>query len=665
MGVIAWDTETSLIRAGQLAPKLACVTYASPGTPAEIVGSEDSLDMVSAWLDEPSVQLVGHNVAYDFAVLCAARPLLTRKVFAAYEADRVTDTMIRQQLLDVAAGVYRRAVNSEGKRVQHRYDLESLARRHTGMVLVKDAWRLSYGAFVGVPLSGWLDTAKAVQAAARARVATLDPDHEEYAGLVSLVESDPSQCMTYPLDDARATLAVYQAQEAHVSFLADQYRQARAAWALHLSSVWGIRTDLAGVDVLRRETLAEIESLEADLLEAGLIRPNGSRDTKVAKARMIAVCKAAGRPIVRTDTHKKDCPEDCDHVCLDGDACEASEDPLLEAYAAISTAKKVLANDIEAMSKGVAYPLHTRYGFAATGRTTSSKPNLQNQSNRAGLREAFVPRPGKVFAECDYPQLELYTLAQCCVSWLGQSKLAETLLSGKDPHLVVAATIVGCSYDEALRRIKDPDVKRARKFAKIANFGFPGGLGLESTVAFARKSMGLHEFNALRFDVAAAKRLKEQWYAALPEMPRYFARVNALCDSEDGTANVETLFTKRMRGGASYCATCNNGFQALGSDCAKHAAWLIAKAQYTDPSSALYGTRTVAFVHDEFIIEADEATAHEAAIALGRVMAAGANQYLPDVPIAPEKMQPLLMRRWSKSAESVYRNNRLVPWEPK
>jgi DNA polymerase-1 len=300
----------------------------------------------------------------------------------------------------------------------------------------------------------------------------------------------------------------------------------------------------------------------------------------------------------------------------------------------------------------------------------------------AGARECFRPRPGYVYAQADFPQLELYTLAQCCVTWLGQSKLAEALNAGLDPHLLVGATIVGISYDDAKRALKDSkhllhvQVKEARGAGKVANFGFPGGLGIDSLIAFAWKAYGV------RLTRDLAKKLKEQWYAALPEMPLYFARVNALCANESGRATVETLWTKRIRGQASYCAACNNGFQALGADCAKRAMCLITKAQYVGtPSeryknairqsnaapyllSPLFNSRTVAFVHDEFIAEVrDDERAHDAAHELAALMVEGANVYLPDVPILLSKMEPLLMRRWSKKAEPTFdARGRLVPW---
>jgi DNA polymerase-1 len=157
----------------------------------------------------------------------------------------------------------------------------------------------------------------------------------------------------------------------------------------------------------------------------------------------------------------------------------------------------------------------------------------------------------------------------------------------------------------------------------------------------------------------------EQWKESFPEMRHYFARIGAMFNDDVHRASVETLFTERRRGGASYCAACNNGFQALGVDCAKAALCLVGEAEYCDRSSPLYGSRTVAFVHDEIIAETDDTpAAHDAAFALAECMVKGANRYLPDVPILMSKMEPTLMRAWSKEAKQVWKDGRLVPWAP-
>jgi DNA polymerase-1 len=680
------------------------------------------------------MRLVGHNIAYDMGVIAQAYPDLLPAIFAAYDADRVTDTMLRQKLLDTASGDLGGFTAEGGVYFKTEYTLEATARRKANMRLQKDAWRLSYGAFIGVPLAEWPRVAREVQARGRVRLDAACREHvaataagddalakaldAEIKGLQEMVASDPSRCTEYPLDDARATLAVWQAQEVHAEWLHDQYRQARAYFALHLASAWGLRTDAVGVAKLREETQAEYEALEAELIDAGLIRADKkrSRDTKAAKRLMIEVCTREGFVVRRTDGHAlprgadpattpckckgaegaalawvQDAkghwvghPDCYEHVSLDADACAATEDETLEAYAEITTCKKVLSNDVKAMQAGIEYPVHPSYGWAATGRTTCRKPNIQNVTKRPGIRECFVPRPGCVLFACDFPSLELYTLAQCCVTWLGMSRLAEALNAGLDPHTAMAATMLGYTYADAVAALEridagcalpgDQDVADFRALAKVANFGFPGGMGAKKLLASTRKSLNKDPKTRPLLARLDAKELltlermlwlRAQWQKTWPEMPAYFARINAQGEEPDGLGIVESLFTRRMRGKATYCARANNGFQGLGADCAKRAGYLLAVSEYVDTASPLYGARTVAMVHDEYIGEALEERAHDAAYACADVMRRGANELLPNVPIPASKMKPVLMRRWSKSAKQVFESGRLVPWVAK
>ena len=677
MQLIAFDTETALIRPGQLAPPLVCLTWQKPHEEAQIVHRTDARAVLDAWFCDSNNVFVGHNIAYDLGVICEAFPHLVPAVFRAYREDRVTDTKVRQQLLDVAGGVFRGFLDDKKKWHKHEYTLEQCARRMAGLELLKDGWRYSYAEFMDTPLERWIERAREVQASAAAKLAAHqhgELSDDEVKQLTALVESDPRQCIDYPKMDAVATLAVHLAQDVHAHELADQYRQARAAWWLHLSSAWGIRTNKAGVDALRAQTKETFDELEAELISHGLVRPGGVRDTKAAKRRMIEVCKAENITLRRTDSHGNpgkckdidgkpvaDGADECaEHVSLDSDACNATGDDVLIDYSTLSTLKKVLSNDVAMLETGIYYPVHTRYDLAETGRTTSSKPNIQNLRRLPGIREAFIPRPGKVFAQADYPQLELYTLAQCCKTWLGWSKLADALNAGLDPHTAVAATIVGISYEEAVARLEagDEEVDNARQIGKVLNFGLPGGLGITKLILFAKKAYGV------TLTVERAKQLKSEWFATWTEMPHYFARINGLMDPAAGLATVESLFTQRIRGGASYCAACNSGFQGLGSDCAKEAGWRLAEAMYVDTKSPLYNSRIIAFIHDEFIVEcADDANAHDVAMELGRLMREGANKYLPDVPIPASKMKPLLMRQWSKKAKPTRNTEgRLIPW---
>jgi hypothetical protein len=685
---VAWDTETALIRPALNAPPLVCVSYARPGQSPGLVHWTDALARLRGWLTDPSTLLIGHFVAYDCAVICAEFPELIPLVFAAYKQDRITCTKKRQQLLDIAGGCFRGEI-SHGKWHVHHYDLSSLAKRHLGAPLQKDGWRLAYAEFRDVPLDRWVEHAKGFQSRCRARRAELpaltkDTEFEDEAKNLDAISADvPEGVVTYPLADATATLGVWQSQEVHAEYLHDQYRQSYADFVLYLSSCWGLRTDPAGVEALRAELDEAYGELSVELQALGMVREDGTRNMRVIKDKMLDACKAYSLTVRRTDGHDGcELGDACtEHVSLDADACEAVANAARESlegdetfvtYSEFAAISKMLKNDCKMLAAGTVYPVHTRYDLAETGRTTSASPNIQNlntgriknvnsqaQRLRKGVRQAFVPRPGKCFAQADFPQLELYTLAQCCYSWVGYSELGKTLNAGLDPHLAVAAKIVGCSYDEAAANKKREDIDHARQIGKVFNFGKPGGLGAKKLILFARKTYGVS------LSVSQVEQYTNQWHEAFPEMRAHFARVNALFGEASDRCSVETLFTKRRRGGATYCAACNNGFQALGVDCAKQALCLVGEAEYVRTESPLYGSRTVAFVHDELIVETDLGPgAHDAAFELAHLMVQGANKYLPNVPISVDKLEPTLMLRWSKNARQIWDSNRrLIPWD--
>lgn len=101
---------------------------------------------------------------------------------------------------------------------------------------------------------------------------------------------------------------------------------------------------------------------------------------------------------------------------------------------------------------------------------------LPDGKTKLGVRECFEARPGFVYSSTDYTAGELVALAEVCHQLVGFSELGKALIDGIDPHLAVAATSAGKSYDEmlALFKAKDPRAKDGRQAGKGANFGFGG-----------------------------------------------------------------------------------------------------------------------------------------------------------------------------------------------
>jgi DNA polymerase-1 len=393
-----------------------------------------------------------------------------------------------------------------------------------------------------------------------------------------------------------------------------------------------------------------------------LVKHDGVKNTKVAKLRMQHVM--GGLDHCRL-TEKG-------FVSLDSEACNMSDDPLLQEYAALTSLQTVVSKDIPALKLGRQFPVHSNFkSLQATGRTSSAGPNIQNIRQLPGIRECFVPRKGKVFVTADWDGLELRTLAQTCMKLFGKSKLAEVLNRGVDPHLTVASTILKISYQEAFRRneAQDQEVHQARQTGKIANFGFPGGLGYDALILFAKRTY------KIELTYEEAKQLKIDWMEAFPEMRQYFDHIGNLCNNHEGhdgrgATTIEQLFSKRIRGKIPFTVACNTYFQGLGSEATKNAGWLISKACYIDKSSPLYGWRIVNYIHDEFILEGPIEEGHAAAMELKRLMILGSEPYLPDVP--PTVTKPMVVSCWSKKAKQVWKiggdkpkndSDTLVPWE--
>jgi DNA polymerase I-like protein with 3'-5' exonuclease and polymerase domains len=336
------------------------------------------------------------------------------------------------------------------------------------------------------------------------------------------------------------------------------------------------------------------------------------------------------------------------------------------------------------------------------------------------------PAEALIYATADYDGLELRSMAQACLLLVGESRLAQVLNAGEDPHLIMAAAMLGISYPEAQARhkaekearaqafdffkgkipdasgrlipspLEDTDAAKraadcvpapvddARQAGKVADFGFPGGLGAEKLVLFARKAykvrLAVDDEQSRATGLPSAKALKRTWLATFPEFRKYFDAIGRMV-GENG-ATFRHFFTGRVRGGAHYAAACNSFFQGLGADATGHALFLISEACYTPQPcrgcngaggpccfwtgvSALYGCRLVNYIHDEYMIECPEARGHEVAHELVRIMIEGAAPFLPNVPATAE---PKLMRFWSKDAKQVWSapkgdpTRRLVAW---
>lgn len=632
---LSFDTETALIRPGVNAPELVCVSFATNGLdpaanpdwrnrPAYLLNKKEGPELFRELLRSDQT-LSGHNLAFDALVMMANDPSVAPLVFRAYEENRTVCTQARAVLLDIAAGCHRGEF-THGVFRKYKYNLDDLSQRFTGWKLDKDTWRLRYFELIDTPLPEW-----------------------------------PVDAQNYPLDDARATASLFDVQEVHKDFLLDQHRMSRRHLWLKLRSGWGMRTNPFGVEKFAKQVESEIGEVQRRLQEWGFVRADGSRDTKKVRKYVLGLAQSHNIEVEPTKTAKAKIKagkdpgfENGEGISLSADALEAlakeTGDPYISSYGEFGVLKAVQSKDLVMLASAAEFPVHTNFGFADTGRVVSSKPNIMNVRKLPGIRECFVPRQGWLFISADYPGLELKTLAQACIDLIGESRLGQVLNSGMDPHLMMASTIMRRPYDETktLYKSGDKEAKRARDLAKIANFGFPGGLGALTLIEFARGYKTI-------IDEERARQLKKEWLVTWPEMRDFFAYVSKLVEAGGSHgAFIKQPRSERFRGRVRYTAACNNYFQAPGADATGEVGWHIARAQYLDTASPLYGVRGVNFIHDEFLEECpykgEQLT--RAALELCRIMRDVANRWLPDVPF--EKIEPVAMEYWSKDAVSLF-----------
>jgi DNA polymerase-1 len=666
------------------------------GTWELVVPATKALDLLLHLVDSCDV-LVAHNGPFDWLVMCNEHPELLPVMVALMDMGHIADTKVREMLYCIGKGWFtldpRTGTPPKGFSLAHlvkaRFTVDLGAKKKGN-----DIWRLRYSELDGVPLNEWPDE-PCIYAA----------EDSSWTYKVYQDQSTPVKLQEGVLVSSKG-------------YVTNEGEQTCADMALHAMACWGVRTDAPYVKAFEKYVRAQVVLAEAAGQEAGFMVINKCKacegtgvllgqgrcdvcqgkdhdtcneqalygryksgkaktmtppSSKTKKSRLQALVNqgyGGCPPMTEYDanTHKsraKFKPQ----IKTNSETLAGSGNPLLEKYAAGSFSIKLLNNYLPILESGI-HTAITSYPnvLVRTGRTSWSKPNFQNPPRNGGFRDCFIPRAGMVFASIDYSAVELCTLAQVCLHFFGESTMAVAINAGQDLHVLfavelMAAAGVPITYDEAMvakvdrEHPRHKEVKAFRQRAKAANFGFPGGLGVATFITTAKGSYGLE----LSFDEAAE--LKAAWLRMWPEMKSdYFPMIS----EASGAYGTDTRFTakqlgsNRLRGGCGFTSGANTYFQGLAADGAKFAAWLLFKAMYVDTESVLYGVRSWAFVHDEFLFEGPEETAHLWAPEASRIMVEAMRKYTPDVKIEAE---PALMRRWYKDAEAVYIEGRLVPWE--
>jgi len=364
------------------------------------------------------------------------------------------------------------------------------------------------------------------------------------------------------------------------------------------------RMEMAGIainpdvfDELRREIQGRLKVLETQIFEeAGEVFQINSPK----QLQEVLFGKLGLRPVRKTKTG----------YSTDVDVLEelSREHPLPAKVLEYRMLEKLRGTYVDALPKLV-HPdtgrIHTSFNQAvtATGRLSSSDPNLQNIPIRTEIgrriREGFVPgRKNRRFISADYSQIELRILAHLS----GDEHLKEAFFRDEDIHRDTAARVFGTAPDRVT-----PEMRRQ---AKAVNFGVVYGI---SPFGLA-KNLGISQSEAARFiegyfvqypgvqtwiDGTLEKAREDGFVVTLLNRRRYLPELNA---DDAGTRK------------AAERAAMNTPVQGTAAD-------VIKKAMiHLDRALGATSAQLLLQVHDELLVEADEAEAEQTAGVMKEVM---------------------------------------------
>ncbi len=317
----------------------------------------------------------------------------------------------------------------------------------------------------------------------------------------SMSELDPKEVYEYAAEDADVTLKLKNIleKELHEKGLYQLFEEVEMPLVPVLARMEmnGARIDEASLAETSKVFTERMETIERDIREVAGQELNISSPRQIGEL-LFDQLKIDSKP-KKTKTGQY-VTDEATLLAL------KSKHPVVEKILDYRGYKKLLSTYIDALPQLVnprTGHIHTSYNQAvtATGRLSSSNPNLQNipirDENGKEVRKAFIPDEGELFFSADYSQIELRLMAH-----LSQDKnMVEDFNSGHDIHQATAAKIFKVPIEEVTSTM--------RRKAKTANFGIIYGIS----------AFGLAE----RMEVSRgeARQFIDDYFATYPGVKEY------------------------------------------------------------------------------------------------------------------------------------------------
>ncbi len=453
-------------------------------------------------------------------------------------------------------------------------------------------------AFAAVPLAVWSDLGLAAY--------LLNPEQRNYTWprLRDSLFSDPSvdASILAPCDQAKAALLLDRVLTPRIEAagLADLVRNLEMPL---VPVLWRMEQAGFGVDVPALRAFGDEVGRDLDRISAEIQRlagrpfnPRSSQQLGDILYRELGLKPLGKTPGGAASTSQ----ETLDRL--------AGSHPLVDAILEYRKLEKLRSTYLEPLPRLVdaAGRIHTTLNnlATATGRLSSSNPNLQNIPIRGPLgsrmRQCFAAAPGNALAAADYSQIDLRVLAHVS----GEPSLRDAFAQGADIHARTAALL----FDKAEAEV----TREERRQAKTINFGLLYGMGPQKL----SRELGIK--------LDAAKAFIGKYFERLPGLSAFY---DAVVEEAKSRGFVTTLAGRRRllpdihSGNTQLAAQARR--QAINTVVQGGAADIIKMAMLAadaDPQLASLEARLVLQIHDELLLEAPEATARQAGARLADIM---------------------------------------------
>ncbi len=473
--LVAFDTETTSL--DYMAAELVGMSFGlAPGRAAYLpvahhyVGAPEQLDRdavlerLRPWLENPAAHKVGHHLKYDAHVLANHGVRLAGLRY---------DSMLESYVLDSTAT---------------RHDMDSVARKYLGLTTIT---------------------------------------YEEVAGKgarqIGFDQVAVEKAADYAAEDADITLRLHQAlwpkleATGRLAELYDAIEQPLVGVLTRMEET-GVLVDAGQLRAMSGEFSRQMATLEKAAHEAAGHPFNISSPKQLQEV----LFNELKLPITQyTPTKQPSTNEDA----LAELATEHPLPGLILEYRSLSKLKSTYTDKLPEQICARTGRIHTSYhqAVAATGRLSSSDPNLQNIPVRTAegrrIRQAFIAKPGCVLLAADYSQIELRIMAH-----LSEDEgLLTAFAEDRDVHRATAAEVFGVPLDDV--------TADQRRSAKAINFGLIYGMsafGLAKQLDIPREE---------------AQSYVDLYFARYPGVKAYMERTRAQAREQ---GYVETVFGRRL-----------------------------------------------------------------------------------------------------------------------